>query len=154
VRFRSRLAGVLAGAAILASVAACEPSAAARESEARVRIDTFLAAVRDGTNGFGWTLLSDDVRAAYPGGGNAWVEAIGSSDRSGLAWTILDVKGEDYRACANVDFGRTREAVPFTLYDDALPGPARVAASLSSGPFHICATTGPFPWDAGIHGVG
>ena len=139
---------------VLLSAAACQPTPEAREREVRTRLDVFLTAVRDGTNGFGWNLLHDDVRSAYPGGANAWINAVKTSDTSTLSWTILDIEGDGFVACANVDFGRDHAVVPYTFYDDSLPGPARIAASLSRGPFHMCVTVGPFPWDAGIHGVG
>ena len=136
--------------AVMGALSACQP-AMARDVEARIA--AFLAAVRDGTNGSGWDLLRDDVRAAYPGGAAAWVEAIASTDTSALMFSIEDVTVDDYVGCARVTLN-PRDAIPFTLYDDALPAPARVASSLSSGPFLICATVGPLPWDAGIHGVG
>jgi hypothetical protein len=125
-----------------------------RALEAEARIDAFLAAVRDGTNGSGWNLLRNDVRASYPGGGEAWVAAITSADTSGLTWTVDDVVVDDYVGCARVEFGEARADVPLTLYDARLPAQARVATSLSSGPFHICVTVGPLPIDAGIHGAG
>ena len=132
----------------------CAPSLPNRGADVEARIDAFLKAVRDGTDGSGWNHLRGDVKAAYPGGGNAWVAAIAQDDPSGLKWTIGEVTVDDFVGCARVDFGETRGEVPFTLYDDRLPAPARVAISLSSGPFHICATVGPLPFDAGIHGAG
>jgi hypothetical protein len=141
-------------ALVLATIAAgCQPQEL-RARDVEARIQAFLDAVRTGSDGFGWNLLEDDVRAAYPGGAEAWIEAIRISDTSDLSWTILDVEVDDFVGCASVDFGRNREGVPFTLYDDSLPARARVASTLERGPFHICATVGPFPWDAGIHGVG
>jgi hypothetical protein len=154
VRAGPGLSSLLALLLVVVSVAACQPTAEAREREARLRLDAFLTAVRDGTNGFGWNLLREDVRSAYPGGADAWINALKASGTGDLSWTILDVDGDDFVACANVDFGRDHAVVPFTFYDDQLPGPARIAASLSRGPFHMCVTVGPFPWDTGIHGVG
>ena len=113
-----------------------------------------MQALRTGADGFGWNLLRDDVRRAYPGGAEAWIRAIDSVDTTNLRWSILNVDGDDFVGCANVDVGPDRSALPFTLYDDGLPAQARVASTLERGPFHICATVGPFPWDAGIHGVG
>lgn len=110
-------------------------------------------ALRTGQDGFGWNVLRDWVRSAYPGGGNAWVAAIESTDTSRLTWSIDDVTVDDFVGCANVTL-EPREAIPFTLYDDSLPAAARVASSLSSGPFFICATVGPLPCDVGVHGVG
>lgn len=146
-----RLAWVLCG--VLVAVAGCTPSLQARERDTEVRIEAFLLALRTGQDGFGWNLLRDWVRAAYPGGGNAWVAAIESTDTSRLTWSIDDVTVDDFVGCARVTL-EPRDAIPFTLYDDALPAPARVATSLSSGPFFICATVGPLPWDVGVHGVG
>ena len=154
MRRPGRLRAALAAVLVLASVAACQPTPEAREREARLRLEAFLAAVRDGRENFGWNLLEEDVRAAFPGGGQGWVDAIRTGDPRALAWTILDVEGDAFVACANVDFGRGREAVPVVFYDQSLPEPARIAASLSRGPFHMCVTVGPFPWDAGIRGVG
>lgn len=150
-----RLVASLLLAAVLAiTAAACQPSAEQRAREVEARLEAFLTAVRTGRDGFGWNLLRDDVRSAYPGGAAAWIEAIREFDTSVLTWTIDDVDGDDFVGCANVDFGRSRDAVPFTLYDDSLPGPARIAATLERGPFHMCVTIGPLPWQAGVHGVG
>jgi hypothetical protein len=147
-----RLAMVLCG--VLAFAVGCAPANAAREHEVQARIEAFLEALRTGREASGWNLLQDDVRAAYPGGAEAWIQAVRLGDPGGLSWTILDVTVDDFVGCANVDFGRSRDKVPFTLYDDGLPAMARIAASLSAGPFYICATVGPLPWDAGVHGVG
>ena len=111
-------------------------------------------AIRSGEDAFGWNLLRGDVREAYPGGSEAWVEAISLADTGGLSWNILEVTVDDFVGCADVDFGPDRDAIPFTLYDDGLPPKARVAATLERGPLHLCATIGPFPWDTGVHGVG
>ena len=148
-----RLAAALL-AILVAAVGGCQPRPELRARDVEARVQAFLEAVRTGKDAFGWNLLRDDVRAAYPGGSQAWVEAISTTDTRGLTWTILDVTVEEFAGCADVDFGRVRDAVPFTLYDDGLPPKARVAATLERGPLHLCATIGPFPWNTGIHGVG
>ena len=131
--------------------AACAP-ASSRAVEAR--IDGFLAAVRDRTDGFGWDRLRDDVRASYPGGRSAWTAAMGAGDTSGLRWRIEDVSVDDYVGCARVHFDGSRQHVPPALFDDDLPAPARVASDVGDGSFRICATVGPLPFDSGVHGVG
>ena len=146
-----RLALVLCG--VLVAVAGCTASLQTRERDTEARIEAFLLSLRTGQDGFGWNLLKDWARAAYPGGGNAWIAAIESTDTSGLTWSIDDVMVDDFVGCARVTL-EPRDAIPFTLYDDSLPAAARVATSLSSGPFCICAVVGPLPWDAGIRGVG
>jgi hypothetical protein len=155
-RQRTHAAAVLAllGLVVTAGASACQPSPEVRAREVQARLQAFLEALRTGSDGFGWNLLRDDVRAAYPGGAAAWVESIRTTDTRNLTWSILDVTGDDFVGCANVDFGRDRSSVPFTLYDDGLPAEARVAATLEHGPFYMCATIGPLPWDTGIHGVG
>lgn len=155
---RRRLTGsvaILVIAAASFAMAACTPPIVAdvsRDTEARIQ--AFLANVRAQTNGSGWEELRAHVREAYPGGRAAWIQAVASSDTSGLTWTIGEITVDDYVGCARVEFGGDRAAVPLTLYDDQLPAPARVATSLSSGPFVICAKVGPLPWDAGVQGIG
>lgn len=132
--------------------AACAP--AAREVDVEARIDGFLGAVRDRTDGFGWDRLRDDVRASYPGGQSAWIAAMGAGETSGLRWRIENVFVDDYVGCARVHFDGGRQHVPVALFDDDLPAPARVASDIGDGSFTICATVGPLPFDAGVHGVG
>lgn len=135
-----------------AIAAACVPATRAADVEAR--IDGFLAAVRDRTEGFGWDRLRDDVRASYPGGRSAWSQAMGASDTGGMTWRVDDVSVDDYVGCARVHFGASRQHVPPMLFDYRLPAPARVASDIGDGSFWICATVGPLPLDAGVHGVG
>jgi hypothetical protein len=82
------------------------------------------------------------------------MEAVGGRDTSGLTWRIDDVSVDDYMGCARVDFGTSRDSIPITLVDDQLPPMARVASEVAGGVLFICATIGPLPFDAGIHGVG
>ena len=148
-----RLAGLAVGALLVVAVGGCQAPVADREQDAAAKIDAFLMSVRSGSNAWGWNLLHPDVRAAYPGGGDAWVAEVTIGDEDDLAWEILDVKIDDDLACANVEFA-DRAVVPFTFYDDTLPPRARIAASLSSGPFHMCVRLGLLPWEGGIQGIG
>ena len=132
---------------------ACVPETA-RPPEVESRIAEFLSAIRDEADGFGWHHLRDDVRASYPGGRAAWVQAIGAGDTSRLTWRIADVSVDDFMGCATVHFEDSTEHVPVALFDDELPPPARVLTHVGGGAFFTCATTGPFPFDAGVVGVG
>lgn len=134
-------------------IAACV-SIEARAPAVDGRIADFLVAIRDRAGSLGWDQLRSDVRASYPGGRPAWLEAIERIDTSPLTWRIANVSVDDYVGCAEVDFGASREFVPPTLFDEQLPAAARVASPIGDGRFWICATVGPLPFDAGIHGVG
>ena len=149
---RTRLAIWVVVAATLAAACALPGRANPRDVEAR--ISGFLIAVRDRADGSGWDHLLGDVRASYPGGRSAWMEAVGGRDTSGLTWQIDDVSVDDYVGCARVDFGTSRDSVPTSLFDKQLPPMARVASDVAAGVLFICATIGPLPLDAGIHGVG
>lgn len=151
-RARTRLAIWVVVAATLAAACAFPREANPRDVEAR--ISGFLIAVRDRADGSGWDHLRSDVRASYPGGRSAWIEAVGGRDTSGLTWRIEDVSVDDDIGCARVDFGTSRDSIPTTLFDKQLPPMARVASDVADGVLFICAKIGPLPLDAGIHGVG
>ena len=129
-------------------------SQGARPSEVEARIAEFLIALRDRAEGMGWDHLRGDVRASYPGGQPAWIQAMRAADTGRLSWRIEGASVDDFVGCARVVFGDTAEGVPSALFDDQLPPAARVASRIDDAAFLICATTGPLPLDAGVHGVG
>lgn len=104
---------VMAVAGLAASVTACG-TITNRPRDVQARIEAFLVDVREQRGGSGWSHLQGHVQASYPGGQAAWIQAIASSDTSGLTWTIGEVTVDDYVGCARVDFGADRADVPLT----------------------------------------
>lgn len=126
------------------------PPAAVRDTAVGTRIDAFLRAVRDGTESRGWDHLRADVRDAYPGGRDGWLAALDGVDGQPVGWEILETNGDDYTACSRV---RILGEVPSALRDPGLPALVRFLAQLDDD-WRICATIGPGPEEAGVHGSG